>query len=310
MDKRLLLVGLVVLLGCGGSPAPADDAATPPVDTGVEPTDTGPADAYVAPQPALALMGGGVPDYSCLGTATAPTAGADVGATLHVNEYLSSADVTSQVVEVWTTNVIGTTCAAPDCMMVTSDAMGDVSATAAADAWFAYRLPASAGTAQVLAYNRPWNAAAGGTITITAFSSGTISTVSALLARDFSAAAGAASGTVEDCMGRGVMNASIRLFSGGAEVVGGPRTDRTTPRITGLQGTAPTASGLTGDGGTFVGANAPPGDYRVEVYGAMTEGGAVELIGCEEGTIVGGGITVFTVGGLRGDYATGSGCAM
>ena len=296
MDNRLLLVGLITTLGCGGTPATPTDAAVG-------------GDAFMAPAPALALMGGGVPDYSCIGTATAPAATAPVAATLHANEFLSSADVTMQSIEVWTNNVIGTACAAPNCMMVTTDAMGDVMATAPGTAWFAYRLPASTGTAQVLAYNRRWNATAGGMLTITAFSSGTISTVSALLARTFSPTAGAASGTVEDCMGRGVMNAQIRLFTGGAEVIGGAPADRATPRITGLQGTSPTASRLTGDGGTFVGANVPPGDYRVEVYGTMTAGGTPMLVGCEEGMIVGGGITVFTIGGVRSDYAAGSGCS-
>jgi hypothetical protein len=293
MDKRWLLVGLVVLLGCGGS-TPATDAAV--------------SDAFVPPAVALALMGGGTPDYSCLGTATAPTAGADVSATLHVVEYLSTADVASQPVEIWTNNLIGSTCAAPDCAMVTSDASGHATFSAPADAWYAYRLPASSGTAQVLAYNRAWPSAGGSDEQVTAFSMGTISTVSALLARDFSATAGAASGTVEDCMGHPVMNASIRLFRDGTEVIGGPRTDRTTPRITGLQGTAPTTSGLTGDGGNFVGANVPAGNYRVEVYGAMTDGGTLELVGCEEGMIVGGGISVFTIGGVRSDYPAGSGC--
>lgn len=305
MDKRLLLVGLVVTLGCGGTPAAVDSGAG--VDA-AEPTDVGPVDAFVAPTPALALMGGGAPDYTCLGTATAPTAGAEVSATLHAVEYLSDADVTSQAIEVWTNNIVGATCAAPDCMMVTTDASGEATFSNEADAWFAYRLPASAGTAQVLAYNRAWPSAGGSSVQITAFSSGTISTVSALLGRMFSATAGAASGTVEDCMGRPVMNASIRLFRDGTEVIGGARSETTTPRITGLQGTAPTASGLTGDGGTFVGANVPPGNYRVEIYGAMTEGGTPAMIGCEEGMIVGGGITVFTVGGVRSDYATGSGC--
>jgi hypothetical protein len=301
MDKRLLLVGLVVTLGCGGSP-------TMNTPDAFVPTDAGPVDAFVPPTPALVLMGGGAPDYTCLGTATAPMGAADVTASLHAVEYLSDADVASQVVEIWGTNVIGTTCAAPDCMMVTTDAMGTVDFSAPAGAWYAYRLPASAGTAQVLAYNRPFPTAGGSEEQVTAFSMGTISTVSALLRRMFSATAGAASGTVQDCMGRGVMNARIRLFVGGTEVVGGMPSETTTARITGLEGTAPTSSGLTGSGGTFVGANAQPGNYRVEVYGTMTEGGDAELIGCEQGMLVGGGITVFTVGPLRADYPAGSEC--
>ncbi len=305
MDKRWFLVGLVVSLGCGGTPAAVDSGAG--TDTGPA-TDVGPVDAFMAPTPALALMGGGTPDYSCIGTATAPTPGAEVSATLRAVEYLSGAGVTNQVIEIWTNNLIGATCAAPDCMMVTTDTSGEASFSAAANGWYAYRLPASTGTAQVLAYNRPFPSADGSDEQVTAFSMTTISTVSALLFRDFSATAGAASGTVLDCMDRPVMNASVRLFRDGVEVVGGPRTDRTTPRITGLQGTAPTASGLTGDGGTFVGANVPTGNYRVEIYGSMTEGATPERVGCEEGMIVGGGITVFTVGGVRADYPSGSGC--
>jgi hypothetical protein len=39
-------------------------------------------------------------------------------------------------------------------------------------------------------------------------------------------------------------------------------------------------------------------------------GGAEELIGCEEGRVVAGGITVLVIGPLRSDYPAGSACAM
>ena len=60
-----------------------------------------------------------------------------------------------------------------------------------------------------------------------------------------------------------------------------------------------------------LGANVPPSDtYRVEIWGMQPGGTAGQLIGCEEGRVVAGAITVLAIGPLRMDYAAGSACAM
>jgi hypothetical protein len=154
---------------------------------------------------------------------------------------------------------------------------------------------------------------AGGNLATAGFSTSSISVVSTLLGRRFQAAtAGAISGQAADCNGHAMANAEARVFHGATQVVNGPACDQTSPRITGLEGTAPTSRhpGLTGSGGTFVGANVPVGDdYHVELWGVTTAGSAPRLIGCEEGRVVAGGITVLTIGPLRSDYVAGSACA-
>ena len=80
--------------------------------------------------------------------------------------------------------------------------------------------------------------------------------------------------------------------------------------IGGLEGTQLTRTHLTGQSGNFVGANIQPSDdCHVEAWGVRTEGAESELIGCTEGRVVIGGITVSLVTPLRSDYAPGSRCA-
>lgn len=314
MQKRLMMICLLAAVGCGGGTT-ATDSGTPN-DTGST-VDTGPAtDSGPAVQPALEAYDGSTPatlDLSCLGTRTVPMGGADNMATVTLTEYLTHSPISGATLEVWTNDAPMGACAAPNCVSGMTDMMGHVALSAPAGGRIAYHITGM-GTAEVLAYNFTWPAAGTSTTSTAGFASSTISTISTLLGRTFNAAAaGAASGQVVDCMGHTVKNAEVRVFNGTTQIMNGPASDRMSPIVVGLEGTSPTTrqGGYSGSGGTFVGANVPPGDsYHVEIWGVRTAGSAAELIGCEEGRVVAGGITVLTVAPLRSDYAAGSACAM
>ncbi len=327
MNKRMILGCLLsVSVGCGGGGGGMDSGPVGGDDAGPD-TNTGPVDSAVCantdagmqvmPSTALTIQMGtpvmAVPgDLTCLGTATRPAGGAATAGVLTVTEFLPpSAPTASTMVDIFSTNVITDTCAAPDCMTVTTDSMGQAMATLPAGAWTAFHIHQSAATAEVLAYSFPWTSTAGGTVGTNSFSSSTVTLVSTLLQRMLqTTTAGAISGQVNDCMGHHLQNAEARVFHGTTQIVDGPACNHASPRITGLEGTSLTRDGLTGPSGTFVGANVPVGDdYHVEIWGVTTAGSAPRLVGCEEGRVVAGGITVLSIGPLRSDYVAGSACA-
>ncbi len=338
MTKRVILGCLLaVSVGCGGTPTATDSGMTGN-DSGST-TDTGP-----MVQAPLAVAMPAMLDLSCLGTATVPTGGAAVSAMLNVTEYVAMTPIRNTVVDLYTNDMIMGTCTAPTCITATTDLMGHATVIAPGGGWVAVHIiPAtptncagaadqaacgalpncgwdthatpnacavSSDTAEVLAYNQTWPTTAGATFGTYGFSPMSIGLISSLLGRTLqTTTAGAVSGQVNDCMGHNMANAEARVFHGTTQVVTGASTDRASPRITGLMGTSATRTGLTGSGGTFVGANMPVGDdYHVEIWGVRAAGGAVELIGCEEGRVVAGAITVLVIGPLRTDYATGSAC--
>lgn len=315
MNKRMFLgCFLAVGVGCGSTP-PADDAAVvQPTDAAMG-VDTGSCHATdagaVAPPPALMVPAAATLDMSCLGTATRPVGGAATSAQIAVTEYLSMAAVGATTVEVFQDAVITGTCTAPGCVSGMTDAAGHVTVSRAAGGWVGLHLLPSTDTAEVYAYNQAWPTTAGADFATNGFSSSSVSLVSSLLGRTLqTATAGAISGQANDCMGNHLTGAEARVFHGADQIVTGPSCDRTSPRITGLEGTSPTRLGFTGSGGTFVGANVPAGDgYHVELWGVTTTGGTEELIACEEGQVVAGGITVLVMGPLRSDYPAGSACA-
>jgi len=300
----------------GGTDASTDGGTDASTDASTDGGTVSPCammDAGMMAMPATALtVAIGSPDLSCLGTATAPIGGATTSATLTVTEYVSMTAIGSTPVELFTNDTIMGACAGASCVMGTTNAMGVVTMSAPAGSWVGIHLRASAGTAETLAYNQVWPSTVGGHLATAGFSTSTIGLVTTLLGRTFQpTTAGAILGQVTDCAGQSMANAEARVFHGATRVVSGPSCDHASPRIAGLQGTTPTRSGLTGTGGTFVGANVPPGDdYHVEIWGVATAGGSPELIGCEQGRVVAGGISVLTIAPLRHDYVAGSPCAL
>lgn len=275
--------------------------------------DTGPrADTGPVPQ-AVVLSAAGPVDLGCVGTATIPASAADVASTLVFQEYLSHAALTSDRIEIFSTNAITDTCAAPDCTAYTTDGTGQISLTLAGGSWFAFRIAANGQTAPVIAFNQPWVSSASETLPpVPTFAPGTITVVGSLIGRMFQAdRLGSMSGRAVDCSGHALQNVRARVYVDDVEVVTGPLGDPLASTISGLEGTSPTRTGLTGASGNFVGANIPPSaSGRVETWATLTDGALPELIGCAEGPVVIGGITISLIGGLRSDYPAGSGCAM
>jgi len=268
-------------------------------------TDAGP---IVVP---VVVSQGGPVDLGCVGHATLPAGTGPVSGTLHIYEFLSMAPIGGNHVDIFSNNVITDACAAPDCTTYSTDSAGNVALTLTSADWFAYRLAASGQTAPVLAFNQPWLTATG-ELDVPGFAPGTISAVGMLFMRTFqSTTLGSMSGRVLDCAGHALANVRTRVFVGDHEVLNGALADQASPRITGLEGTAPTRTGLTGQSGNFVGANIPPtDDCHVEAWAVTNEGAAESLIGCEEAHVVVGGITLSIIAGLRSDYAPGSRCAI
>lgn len=303
MRNRLAVcLGVLLLAALGG--------CNPPATTVVP--DTGPRiDSGPVPQPVV-LAAGGTLDLSCVGSVTVPPSGAPVTAALQFQEFLSMAPITSNRVDVFSTNTISDTCVAPDCTSYTTDASGFITATLPADGWFAFSVAESGQTARVISFNQPWVHAAGDPLAfVPCFAPGTISIVGNLLGRTFQADRfGSMSGRAVDCQGHPLQNVRARIYVGDTEIVNGPLGDPMGATVTGLEGTQPTRLGLTGASGNIAGANIPPGDnVRVETWATLTEGELPQLIGCAEGPVVVGGITISIIGGLRSDYPAGSGCA-
>lgn len=271
--------------------------------------DSGPrADTGPIPQPVVVTLSGAV-DLGCVGSATLPAGTDPVSGTLHMYEFLSMAPITANSVDVFSDNVVTDACEPPTCHTYATDSSGNLALTLATGTWFAYRLAPSGQTAPVLAFNQPWITAPG-ELDVPGFSPGTINAVGMLFNRTFQATTlGSMSGRAVDCAGAPLANVLTRVFVGDTEVVTGPLADQTSARITGLEGTAPTRNGFTGQSGNFVGANIPPSDdCHVETWAVTSEGAAPTLIGCAEAHTVVGGITLSIVGGLRSDYAPGSRC--
>lgn len=322
-SRELFLASLAAVgglsVGCGSTPAPAD-AFTPSSD-----------DAYVAPgedapmpsgmaRVAIGTMAMPMPaNTACVGMGTAPMAGAAVMANVEVEAIsLMSFPVVNAPIELYPGDTVRATCDG-DCVMAMTNATGVASVSLPGGGWFGYRLPA-AGTGMmanvpVLGYFYTFPATAGETETVTAIGTVAANLVASGLNRELTADTSAVSGSVRDCDEETVANVQIRFFRGATEICPGgcPADDVTMPRITGLSdSTIPARSpdGLTRYAGRFAGiVPAAGGAVRIEAWGVTTEGGAAELIGCEEVLVEGGTVTVAVIPPLRNDYAAGSGCA-
>ena len=227
-----------------------------------------------------------------------------------VAEFLSMSAITSNAIDIFSTDVITDTCVAPTCTRYTTDASGNATITLSDGGWFAYRVAASGQTAPVISYDQVWMGAR--TQPAYAFAPSTINEIGLLFNRTFQfSTSGSLSGRAVDCTGNALNSVRARIFVGDTEVVTGPLADQTSPRITGLEGTMPTRNALTGPSGNFVGANVPPSeDAHVEAWATLTAGALPQLIGCTQGRVLVGGITLAVVGPLRSDYPAGSRCAI
>jgi len=325
MNTKLLAMNCALaltLVACGDDPG--TDAGT---DTNVEVTDTGgvEVDAPVATgcgtDGLRCLTIGtdhmGTPNMACLGQETAPM-GDDREISFNlVKRGTATTDIAGPF-EIWTSNVIGASCAAAsaDCIAVDEVTGGNAMATVSGG-WYAYRAAANAAanTFATVGYNRP-PAAAGGTDTITTIDAGVFSAAINLirmgLARDIED--GILLGDAADCDGASLEGVTVRIFNNaGTELAPG-----TEPNDMGLayrsDGALPAPRFTTTDeSGGYAAANVPiPADDLVNVvtYGTLAEGEARRVIGCEQVSVAANVVTILSLGPSRMDYPVGSVCAM
>jgi len=255
---------------------------------------------------------------SCVGVRAMPTPGAGVLANVEVEAIaLAAFPVPMVPIQLFPGELIRASCDA-DCVAATTNASGLASVTLPSRGWFGYRLPAAGtgamATVPVLGQFFQFASTAGARVPVTAMSATVASLFSSSLNRDLDATTSLVSGAFRDCDGQPVAYALIRMFRGSTEICPGgcAPADTTMPRITGLSDAAiPSRStdGLTRFLGRFAAVvPATGGPLRIEAWGATTDGGPAQLLGCEEVRVEPSSVTITTVGPLRGDYRAGSGC--
>ncbi len=255
---------------------------------------------------------------SCVGARAMPTAGAGVLATVEVEALaLSAFPVPMIPIQLFPGELIRASCDA-DCVSATTNASGLAAVTLPSGGWFGYRLPAAGAgamaTVPVLGQFFQFASTAGARVPVTAMSTTVASLFASQLNRELDATTSLVSGAFRDCDGQPVAYALIRMFRGSTEICPGgcAPADTTMPRITGLSDAAiPSRStdGLTRFLGRFAAVvPATGGPLRIEAWGATTDGGPAELLGCEEVRVEPSTATITSIGPRRGDYRPGSGC--
>lgn len=290
------------LLAACGSSTPMMPDAGPPLPVAMVDTD-------------MDDMEDAMADFSCLGMRTAPAAGAAGEFTAHVHDFQGGTDTPTPMVElqVFPDNLVAAACEGT-CVTSMTDANGDTMVTAPADGWFAYRVPSPADDDPVttIGYNRA-APAAGGTVNLPTVSLAVIGLIPSLFMRTRVVGTGVVSGSLSDCMGRGVRGARLRLFrSGEGEIMPGPgRMDFFVGYFSAASGLPSSRATFTDVDGIYASANvaATTDLVRVEVWAVLTEGGEEERVACEAIQVAADAVTIISVGPTRNDYPAGHPCA-
>ncbi|HJL16338.1 MAG TPA: hypothetical protein RMH99_11815 [Sandaracinaceae bacterium LLY-WYZ-13_1] len=255
-------------------------------------------------------------DYACRGSVMAPADdGADVSFTAVAEVFGSDPTAFAEglTVQFYPGNVPASDCTG-DCQEVTTDSSGEADVTDAAESWYAYRIVGGEGLVSgapqdfitTLQVNEQAPAAAGESVTLTAVPESLRNTIITLLGVTQEEGTATITGTVVDCAGDSIANATVRVFADGSEVdLGGPGT-RNGPREFYFNGEQfpRGAQEATHVDGLYGAANVPvpaSGEVRVEIWGSLTEGGAAEMLGCETVPVAEDGISIVNVGPTRSD---------
>ena len=203
-------------------------------------------------------------------------------------------------------------CNAP-CQQVTTNASGEATVMDTAGSWYAYRVVAGTGInvtsgapsdfigAVQVNEEAPEN---GGTATLNVVRERSRDAIIALLGTSSEEGTAVVTGQASDCMARAVSNATVRIFDSAGEIETGFRSSG--PREFYFNGNSfPLgARRSTNTDGLYGTANIPlPSDntLRVELWGAKTEGGTPEMLGCESVQVGADGITIINIGPTRAD---------
>lgn len=315
---------LVCLLALGVASA-CDNGGGGEMDAGREDSGGGDEDGGgPPPTPAIEIVtmrdGEGNPtefgpaDFSC-----SPSAPAETGDTIDFTAVVESfgapgsPTVGNLTVQFFPDNQIPLTSECTgSCIEVTTDAAGEATVTDVPSSWYAYRIPAGEGDVagapsmfvDVVQYNEAAPSTAGDDVTLFGVAQSTQGLILSLLGTSLEEGTTVVTGQLFDCAGEPVRNAIVRVFDSSGEVELGFAS--TGPRAFYFNGEQ-FPSGRerrTNVDGLYGAANVPvPSDnqVRVELWGAPTEGGEPEMLGCERVQVNPGGITIMNIGPTRTD---------
>lgn len=253
------------------------------------------------------------PDLSCRTTRTEPAGSGDSSFTVTAVDFQDGFAVEGLVVQFFPDNAptLDGTCAAP-CQEVTTDASGEATVTDTAGSWYAYRVIAGSGTNVESGAPTDFIGAVqvnetapedGGNATLNVVRATSRNTIIALLGTSAEAGTAVVTGQAQDCMGRELANATLRVFNSTGEIETGFTSEG--PREFYFNGDSFPAGSqeMTNSDGLYGTANIPlPPDntLRVELWGNLG-GDAPEMIGCERVQVASDGITIVNIGPTRAD---------
>ena len=203
------------------------------------------------------------------------------------------------------------------CQIVTTDAAGEATVTDTAGSWYAYRVLAGSGINVASGSPADFIAAvqvneeapeSGGSATLNVVRESSRDTIIALLGTSTEEGTAVITGQAADCMARQVANATLRVFDSAGEIETGFTSSG--PREFYFNGMSFPAGRQrrTNTDGLYGTANLPlPSDntFRVELWGAKTEGAAPVMLGCESVQAGADGITIVNLGPTRADGPSG-----
>lgn len=309
---KVALMGLA-LSACNNPPA-AVDANHMGVDSGAD--SGGPTLRMLPPAQANSTA----VSTSCVGTATQPTAGANVDITLDLIAFGQHGDRAPNThVCFCPTNVIDpaalqATGGCGACQDVMTDGSGHASVTARANGWYGYRVfghrGATPGTTFVdsIQVNEPAPAASGATVEGNAVTVLTENLILAAQLLELAPGTTTIAGRIDDCGGHEISNAIVRAFhADGTEIIAGE--DVTSQRFAYFDGSEnPDASATyTNTDGLYVVVNIPTTSgerIRVEAWGytGTDATGTPTRLGCEAVEAFPDGVSIVNILPLRNDY--------
>lgn len=320
-------VGLLSLTACGGSSATPDagthDAAAAG-DAGAA-VCSGPVTRTDLTATTTGEDGSGTPDYTCLGTTTAPVGGDPVATSFRLAVFGQDGQYARNT-RVWffADNVITDTCG-DGCEEVMSgdDGVATTSVHPHASGWYAYRVfqNLSGGTdatryTDSVQYNEPAPATAGQSVDGNAVALSTIQIIPLSLGLSREPGTTILSGRVQDCAGNDVGGAIVRVFDpSGNEILEADEalaegTHYRYFRRLGDESRPSNEQPSTNYEGLYAVINVAQSEnlYRVEAWG-VDGSGDPQLLGCEAIRTLADGVSIVNVGPLRSDYSADHPCA-